>query len=102
MSTRAHLNLESIFFFEALEYGAGLLKKNFNKMYFSRKFWVLSLFFSQRRQFFYRLYSSTMVLYYIFYKCTVRITAARASPDPRFLPGVLFGSELRSITTSTI
>ena len=83
------------FFLEVLEYGAGLLKKNSNKIYFSGKFWVLSLFFSQRRQFFYRLYSSTMVLYYIFYKCTVRITAARVAPHPAFLPGDVFGSKLR-------
>ena len=36
MSTRAHLNLESMYFLEVLEYGAGLLKKNFRQA-----FWFL-------------------------------------------------------------
>jgi hypothetical protein len=66
MSTRAHLNLESIFFFEALEYGAGLLKKNFNKIYFSRKFWVLSLFFLRDGSFFI-VYTRVPWYYIIFF-----------------------------------
>jgi hypothetical protein len=47
MSTRAHLNLESIFFFEVLEYGAGLLKKTSIKYTFLVNFGYFRYFFSE-------------------------------------------------------
>ena len=48
MSTRAHLNLESTYFFlEVLEYGAGLLKKTSIKYTFLVNFWYFLYFFSE-------------------------------------------------------
>jgi len=94
MSTRVQTSRACIFL-GVLEYGPGLLKKLRWNIDFSGKFWVLSLFFLRDGSFlsFILEYHGT-ILY--FCKCTVQITAARASPHPGFFPGVLFGSELRA------
>ena len=67
MSTRAHLNLESMYFFlEVLEYGAGLLKKTPIKYTFLVNFGYFRYFFLRDGSFFI-VYTRVPWYYIIFF-----------------------------------